>query len=181
MNAIERLITSLPRNLKVLDVGCAGLGGENTTNYLYKHFTDITGICTTPEETYKEIKLIKDDFYTHDFKEKYDLVVLDLDLELSLKDWSDNMQFPLRLLRPGGYLLTFLMTTDQYGDPDRTPKLIKEQWVSYWGAWPPNFEDIGNKLLNLPNYQLIAHRQEERRPYITWILLKTTQESGLSQ
>lgn len=184
MNAIEKLTLLLPRDAGVLDVGSGGLTGENTTDYLVKHFTDITGICTEDTQyqlAHPEVRIIFADFYTYPFRRKFDLIVSDLDIEQNLNDWSQHQSFPLGLLKSGGHLITYLMTTDQYGDPDVTPALIRQHWKDFWGGWPPQREKIGKKLEDFPNFEFILAEQEERRPYITWILLKRKQAVFLDE
>lgn len=178
MIAFEYLLSILPKSFDVLDVGSGGLGGENTTNFLLKYFQKVTGICINkePAEKYKidhpEIDMIIGDYYKHIFDKKFDLIVQDEDVLLNLKDWESNQEYARTLLKPGGYLLTYIITTDQYGNPEVHPKAIRDHWVKYWGVWPVDREYIGNKLNGLEKWEAVLDRQEERRPYIHWILLK---------
>ena len=126
----------------------------------------------TYKKAHPQINFITGDIYTYDFKRKFDLIVLDLEIENNLRDWAENQAHAYKLLKRGGYLITYLMTTDQYGDPDETPALIRRSWKKRWGKWPPSREDVIKSLRTFPNYEFISLCEEERRPYITWVLFK---------
>ena len=191
-SGFSKLINSLPASLKVLDVGSGGLEGENTTNYLIRRFgpENITGICSNQHEVERfhairaelklpPVKIIQDDFYKHEFTGQYDLAVLDLNIESNLgRDWTDEGLDHMRsLVKDGGYLINYIMLTDQYGDPDETPLFIYRKWVEHWGTENLTLKDIGRKLSNLKGWELMAQEQEERRPYILWVMLKKTNGS----
>ena len=179
--AFYSLIKKLPKNLKILDIGCGGLSGENTTNFLIEHFGEknITGLCRRhPEseaffENHKAIKIIYDDFYTHKFEEQFDLVVFDLNIEGSLWGWShEGLKTLGNLVKPGGFFITYIMRTDQYGDPEETPKLIREHWAKWWGEPMFSNESIGNRVSKIKGWEFYKLQDEIRRPYISWTLLK---------
>lgn len=182
----DNLIQVLPTDSKVLDVGASGLEGENTTNALVARFPDYTGICIRPEkvEAYKylhpDVNLIVGDFYARDIPdETYDLVVLDLNIENNLlKDWTDEgVKRIHKMLKPGGYLINYVMTTTEYGDPDATPQLIATHRDKFWGGW----KKIGDKLSKLKGFEVYASAQEQGRPYIQWVMLKKTNGLSLSR
>lgn len=195
------MISVLPKDFTVLDVGSGGLQGENTTNYLIEHFDakNILGVCKADVETQRfnatreankmfTIPIISADFYGMEFKEgdfnkstswKFDLVVLDMNIENNLeKDWSDEGLERMRgLVKDGGYLINYIMLTDQYGDPEKTPAFIREQWKKWWGTDKLTLKEIGMRLTDIKGWEVFAHEVEERREYILWIMLKKT--SGL--
>src|SRR3990167_79171 len=183
-----KLIKHLPKDFTVLDVGSGGLQGENTTEYLAEHFLpeNILGICRSEHEVGRyqairaekkliQLNIILDDFYTHDFSHHapFDLVVLDMNIENNLaKDWSDQGLARVRgLVKPGGYLINYIMLTDQYGDPKKTPAFIRDTWRKNWGTDKLTSRDIDRRMANLKGWEVFAHDIEERRDYILWIML----------
>lgn len=181
MTAVETIISILPKDFRVLDVGALGLLGENTTQFLVDHFGEknVIGICTRPEQPepflqqHPDFQFIIDDFYVHNFEEKFDLLSLDLNIEKNLEDWSsEGLEKLKQYIKPGGYLLNYIMTTTEYGDPLITPHLLRKHWATWWKQLPPHPEAIGRKIKDLNDWELIVAKQEERRPYIIWVLLK---------
>ena len=184
MNGFEKIISAIDPNSSVLDVGAGGLEGANTTDYLIKRFSveNVKGICILPEkvEAYKErfpeMDLRVGDFYkTDSFKENsLDLLVLDLNIENNvIRDWSlEGLERCRGFLKKGGILINYVITTDQYGDVNETPALIRKRWKEFWKTEVLTYEDIGKKLSNIPGYELFVHEVEELRPYIMWVALK---------
>ena len=184
VNGFEKLIQAIPRGSVVLDVGAGGLEGFNTTDFLIARFgvKNVKGICIRPEkvEAYKgrfpEMDLIVGDFYKEShYKEKsFDLVVLDLNIDNNIiKDWSlEGLAQTRDLIKEGGMLINYVMTTDQYGDENETPALIRKRWKEFWHTDILTYEDIGKRLTNLPGYELFAHEVEEIRSYIMWVALR---------
>ncbi len=170
MHEFKKLIQDLDPKSKVLDVGAWGLEGDNTTEYLSERFKDLV---TMNVKELEGVNLVGD-FYKHKFKEKFDLIVLDLNIENNiLKDWSLKELKRVRgLLKKGGMLINYVMTTDQYGDPGRTPQLIRKRWKKFWRTKKLTNEIIGERLQSIPGYELFLHEQEERRSYILWVALK---------
>ena len=154
----------------MLDVGGWGLEGDNTSQYLEERFSDIIFMNNKPLD---KVNLVGD-FYGHKFKEKFDLIVLDLNIENNvLKDWSDEGLERVRgLLKKGGTLINYIMTTSDYGDPNETPELIKRRWKEFWGTEDITDGSIGRKLKNIPGYEFFIHIQEEQRSEIIWVVLK---------
>lgn len=192
-SGFQKLISFLPRNFKVLDVGCGGLQGENTTNYLTEHFEpkNITGICNSDHEVKRfqalrveaklqELNIISTDFYkdvlSHD---PFDLAVLDLNIENNLlQDWSvEGLKRMELFVKPGGYLINYVMLTNQYGDPTKTPSLISQHWRDFWGTEKLQLRNIGERLSRINSWELFAYELEERRKYILWVMLKRTSGS----
>lgn len=166
LNAVQRLISDLPKDLSVMDVGYGGLDGENTTDWLRAHFGEIDGLNKTPYavEKYKIDHPNADDdvflgVYPADMPgRKYDLLVLDPNIEGNLQFWSlQGMEQAWSFVKDGGYILTYIMLTDLYGDPE-TQKMIADHRANWWA-----------KGLNLP---IVAQEHEERRDYISWVILK---------
>lgn len=180
MKGFEKLIEFIPQDSRVLDIGCGGLSGENTTNYLIKRFKDITGICRRSEEAQKyadahpDIPFIFNEFNKVSRKPFHDLVVYDLNIENNILSWEAGFKDMLSYLKPEGYLITYVMTTTEYGD-NGTPNYIREHWERFYGQPQSgilNNELIGKKMQELADYEFIASEVEERRPYITWVCLK---------
>lgn len=186
------MISVLPKEFTVLDVGSGGLQGENTTNYLIEHFRseNIMGVCWADVETKRyletreatrmvKIPIFSGNFYKMNFVRQYDLVVLDMNIESNLeKDWSDEGLARVRgLVKDGGYLINYIMLTDQYGDPEKTPQFIRERWKKWWRTDKLTLKEIGMRLRDIKGWEVFAHDIEERREYILWIMLKKT--SGL--
>jgi hypothetical protein len=163
MLSFEKLINLIPKEASVLDVGAGGLEDENTGVFLKARFPNYTGINIKP------LAFIQGDYNTYDFGKQFDLVVLDLNIENNLKDWSDEgLQRISRWIKPGGYLINYVMTTTEYGNPNETPQLIAEHRDKWWNGW----DDMGDRLSRLKGFEFIVHQTEERRPYIKWVLLK---------
>lgn len=165
LSTLERMISVLPPTASILDVGAGGLQDENTGIYLKARFEDYTGINT------KQFgQDILGDFYTHSFDRKFDLIVLDLNIDNNLlKDWTnEGLEYARSLLNPNGFLINYVMVTTNYGDPE-TPAMIAKHRDEFWNGW----EGIIDKLENLKGFKLMGILQEERRPEILWVMLKT--------
>lgn len=174
--AFERLIKDLDPNMDVLEVGVNGHDGENTSVFVRDQFSDPFGINIRPEkiedwkQRYPDANCAVADWYEYE-DETHDLIILDLNIENNLKDWSDKeLARAHRLLNYGGFLINYIMTTTEYGDPNETPTLIAAHRDSWWGSFKN--EDIGKKLNALKGWEFIVAETETRRPYITWVLLK---------
>lgn len=181
--AIEKLIGWMPRGGKVLDIGCAGLDGENTSEFLINHFTKegFVGVCRKTqwnkesianfESKHVGVTVLDRDFYEMEFDGQFDLLVLDLNIDNNiLKDWTEEgMERAKSIVKRGGYLINYVMTTTEYGDTD-TPALLAKHRDKWWGSFSD--EDITRKLNNINDWEYVAHQKEERRPEIIWVLLK---------
>lgn len=185
-SGFQRIIQTLPKTLKVLDVGSGGLEGENTTQYLAEHFEskNILGICKSAKqvEIYQAqraerkepaLEIVVDDFYAHEHSGLFDLVVLDLNIENNVQqDWTpEGLQRVSKLLNPGGYLINYVMLTDQYGDPE-TPQIIRSAWQKFYGTNEMICEVVEKRLNKIDGFELFSCEQESRRPYIYWVCLK---------
>jgi len=175
--AFERLIESLPEDLRVLEVGINGHDGENTSHFLAKRFDNIVGLNIRPEkieewkEQYPDIVYECADYYEWEPNEKFELIVLDLNIENNLKDWSDKeLDRVHKMLERGGCLINYIMTTTEYGNPGETPQLIDKHSKKWWKSFKN--EDIEKKLNSLKGFEWVACETEIRRDYITWVLLK---------
>lgn len=179
METFEKIISTMPKNFKVLDVGCYGHEGVNTSQFLAKHFDKVTGVAIA--EKVKQFcapnyEFIQDNFYDRKFTELYDLIVLDLTIELNLlNDWSNKgLERVHKLLKPGGYLINFVMATTEYGDPEVTPHLLKFHSKLWWGSDEITLEAVGKKLSTIKGFQVVHTEFEQRRPYILWVCLQKT-------
>lgn len=167
LTAFERLIELLPPGISVMDVGYGGLDGENTTNYLRARFGLIDGLNKTDYAVARYRALYPDSekdqvyfgTYPQDMPgERYDLLVLDPNIEGNLAFWTPHgMETAFQFVKDGGHIITYVMTTDLYGDPT-TQKMIAEHRANWWA-----------KKVQLP---IVAQEHEERRQYISWVLLK---------
>ena len=175
MDAFEKLIQHLPKDTSVLEIGSFGHEGKNTSEVLANYFDKVTGVTISRKAVTlapTNYEIIHDNYYAMDFP-AYGLVVLDLDIENNLiRDWTDKgIERVKKFVKPGGYLINYIMMTREYGDPD-TPDLIDWHTDRWWKALTP--EAIGKKLKSLPGFDLIAVNPETRRPYILWVLLQRT-------
>lgn len=180
LETFEKFIQVLPKTSRVLDVGVCGVQGENTSTFLNAHFNRVVGITVDEKglsfarENLKNYDLIQDNFYNRTFEHKFDLLVLDLTIESNiLNDWSNKgIERAYNLIKPGGFLINFVMVTDQYGDPEVTPDLIRWHSKKWWGSDVPNKEAVGIKLQNIKGFKLHLAAPELRRPYIYWVMLQ---------
>ena len=170
--AIERLIEKVPETATVLDVGYGGLDGENTTNFLRNRFKDLWGLSkdAVAINKYKEATKTDDPvilgLYPNTVMQKvFDLLVLDTNIDGNLDFWSDEgLKQATRFLKSEGFLLTYVLTTDQYGD-EYTQNRIRQHLHSWWEVMP-------DRAMNLPFFEFVDAQEEERRPEITWVLLR---------
>lgn len=175
MEPIERYISKIPKDASVLDVGCFGHGGCNTSLFLAERFDHVTGVAISREiEKYipDNYTVIFDNFYNYDFETPFDLVVLDLHIEGNLiNDWCNKgLERMKDLVKPGGYLINYVMTTTDYGDPEVTPSLIDWHAKRWWRELTN--KAIKKKLAELEGWELIDIKTEQRRPEISWVMLK---------
>lgn len=175
MEAFERLINQVPEESEVLDVGAGGHSGVNTSLFLIQRFKKYVGMNNkTNEEITKfcgdnnQAIVIAD--YWEQGGAQYDLLVLDMNIDNNFRNWSDDgLTHAKKCLRKGGYMICYIMVTDNYGNPE-TPAQLREHRDKWWGSWDK--ENIVKKLKNLDGFTFIALEQEERRPEIYWSLLK---------
>lgn len=172
--AFERLIEQFPKDISVLDVGVNGADGENTSNFLSQYFHYVTGITIdkqAAETAPPNYRIIQDNFYNHEFTNKFSLVVLDLTIESNLlNDWNlQGLERMKRVVKHGGYLINYVMMTTEYGD-EYTPDLIAWHRDRWWKEL--TLEVVEKKLRSLRDWELITAIPETRRPYILWTLLK---------
>lgn len=184
-HGFQRIIKHIPKDSKVLDVGGGGLDGENTTNFLRERFedTNITLIDIAPGriDAYLEkfavnevFRVMEGDFYKVNWEEKFDLIVLDLNIDNNIKqDWtSKGLNRIHGLLNPGGIVITYVMITDEYGDAD-TPKMIGDHMKEFWNSTPPNVYTIRKKLESYSQiYKVFMITKENVRPDIIWVALQ---------
>ena len=177
---MDELIDKLPKTLRVLDVGAGGLQGENTSDVILDWFDNYTGICREKKEvdTYlaqrkekglSEPDIIIGDYYEHQF-EPFDLVVYDLNIENNIMEWERG--FVGAPVKDGGFLITYIMMTDQYGDPNETPPLLRNHWKNFWGDESFSYSAVGAKKIK--GWDMLATQREERRKYILWVLMQKT-------
>jgi hypothetical protein len=170
--AVERIVNRFAPATGTMDVGYGGLGGVNTTNYLREHFGRIYGLCkdvnAVRRYTENHLSASNDRVIVGHYPEdmppilKYDLLVLDPNIESNLKFWSvAGMKKAKEFLHEDGHLLTYVMLTDQYGDED-TQETIRSHRAEWWARqWD-----------NIIRNHIVAMEREERRPEIMWALLK---------
>lgn len=184
------MISQLPKEFDVLDIGAGGLQGENTTDFLAEHFDakNIFGVCWSEHEVnrYKAIReankmapisILPADYFKLEFRPpmQFDLMVLDLNIEGNLKNWTvEGLEYASQFVKPGGYLINYIMLTDEYGDPDETPVLIRKHWKEFWETEKLEMKNIGKRLGRISGWEVFAQEREKRREYILWIMLKKT-------
>jgi SAM-dependent methyltransferase len=182
MKTFEKLINWMPKEFSVLDVGCGGLLGENTSSFLATHFKKVLGICWRPETNedlrsfktiFPNVEILHEDFFRKKFDQQFDLVVLDMNIESNLDhNWTnEGLRDLKKLVKPGGYLINYVMMTTEYGDAE-TSQLLARHRDEFWQSSEFSNRAIGAKLQTLTGWELVTHGQEERRPYIYWVLLK---------
>ena len=182
-SGFQKLIQMLPKELSVLDVGAGGLEGENTTEFLLERFSDYTGICIKPDriELYnaqrkergqKEANIIVGDFYTYQFGQQFDVLVLDLNIERNLEDWEDRFERVKKHVKHSGYLISYYMLTDEYTDVESVHEQIRSTWIDICGVNDMNVRVLANGMRAIPGFELMTIEQEERRPEIAWVLLR---------
>lgn len=179
MDGFNKIIQSLQPKT-ILDVGCGGLLGENTTVYLVEKFGDskVLGICRDNQQTgmfrnrFPNLKIITGDFYSHKFEQKFDLIVLDLNADNNFKDWShDQLQKVREMLNDGGVIINYVMGTIWY-DSEEFAKQIANHWLNWWDTDEINRETIERRLKRLQDFKILAIEQEARRPYIWWVAIQ---------
>ena len=186
LNGFEKLISNLPKDSTVLDIGSGGLEGENTTRFLLDRFEakNIVGICNNQKGVdlflaqLKEAKadapvILLEDYNEYQTDRQYDIVVHDLNIENSLQLWSEEgLERAFSFVKDGGLLITYVMMTDQYGDPDETPALIRRHRDEFWWSTQFNNEMIGRRLNEIDGFEIVGVEREKRRPYIYWVALE---------
>lgn len=163
--AFERLILGIPELSSVMDVGYGGLDGENTTDYLRARFGLIQGLCKDVEAVERyQVRHSAQDYVIIGMypsampSEKFDLLVLDPNIDTNLDFWSEEgMAKALSYVNGGGHIITYILTTDEYGD-EHTQERLRQHRKEWWGV--PR--DLG----------IVSSLVEERRPEITWVLIK---------
>lgn len=178
----EELIKLVPEDSKVLEVGTNGLQGENTSLALAKRFKSVIGynIPSAPGYLYQpwlHYPVRLEDFYKATITEKYDLIVLDLNLGNNLRRyWTwEGLARIHGLLNPGGFLINYALTKEDYQSysfPNYTGKFIKHHMASWWNEYPLTEYGIAKKLNSLHIFRFVRMLQEEIRPYIWWCLLQ---------
>jgi hypothetical protein len=177
-STFERIIKCVPKSYSVLDVGAGGLTGENTSQALYDKFlAKYHGINVKDTQDIDIFKMRNPgaDVYHQNFfdtqeHEKYGCIVLDMNIENNLLNWSEKgLDFVKKRLARNGYLINYIMTDPSYGDAN-SQKLLAEHRQSWWKSWA--VPDLVEKLMSLPHLRLIALEREERRPEIYWTLLR---------
>jgi len=143
MHGFKRIIQKIDRNAKVLDVGAWGLEGENTSQHLKERFSKVVFMNI---EQIEGVTLV-DDFYKCKFREKFDVIVLDMPQEDNVKkDWTnEGLKRVAELLKGNGIFITFIL-------------LREEQ----------EYQDVNVSKL----FDLFAIYPENQRKDIIWVALK---------
>jgi len=170
MGFIE-LIRDIPTTASVIDVGAYGLQGENTTTELVAHFEDV---LTTNIKKIEGVKLVAD-FYKTYFDKKFDLIVLDLNIDNNVsQDWTRSGLDRIHdLLAPDGYVIIYVLTRDGYTEEEPTKTMIAENLNQFWKSNPVTIDAIGNKLREFKDiFRLVAIQPDDRRDNIAWVKLQ---------
>lgn len=176
----SNLIKGLPTNIEVLDVGGWGLEGENTSLALVKHFSFDNVTCLNKQHEviyeysrrYPNQTFIETEFFEYKFDKQYDLVVFDTNCEGEMQMWED-MDVIGDLLKPNGYLIGYVLLTDEYGNPE-TPQQIRNHWKTHWNNENFSIVSVIKKLANTPGWILEDAIADDRRSEILWIKLRKT-------
>jgi hypothetical protein len=173
--AFEKLIEYVHAESLVLDVGYGGLDGENTTNYLRARFKNLWGLNKNAEHVlaYRKLTGATDPvvlgIYPNDMSSiarHWDLIVLDQNIDGNLDFWSEQgLKMALSVVERKGYLITYVMLTDEYGNENMVHDRLREHRAFWWTA---------DRFEKLPNWKLVDCAVEERRPEIMWVLLQAT-------
>lgn len=140
--------------------------GDNTSLSLLAQFNDVTLINKKPMP---EEGVIVADYYTHKFDRKFDLIVLDLNIDCNIKmDWEKNFKHSFNNLSKNGSIICYAMVTDDYGNKD-TPKMIRDHWKNYWGVKTLTLPDIVAGTMD--KFILKDIQEDEKRGEIYWICL----------
>lgn len=176
-DAFEKIINKIPKTASVLDVGAWGHEGVNTSISLRKRFNDVTGINTK----YNDAVDIVADFYEYTLTKRFDLIVLDLNIDNNVKrDWTDEgLKRIHEMLSRNGVVVIYIETDLNYGNevPGIREKLIKHK-KDFWGLGESQEftkERIKKGLGKYKKmYNVFAIEPEQRRIDIIWIALKKT-------
>lgn len=169
----------------ILDIGAGGVAGENTSEYLYKLFSDsfqiyANHIGESPSNTWcrdhPKVQQIIADCYIHNFGKKFDLIVQDMPLLFNISDWEDldhiNVQI-YNMLNSGGYYINYIMKDKNYGSSKHQHAIAanhKQHWDSDDGL---DEEFLSKKILEKygKKFECIRIIKEGRRE-LFWVLLK---------
>ncbi len=154
----RKIIERIPGTDAVLDVGSWGLDGGNTTDAVVGLFNDITLINIKPQVN----ACIVADYYTYKFDKKFDLIVLDLNIDHNIPDWEDDFKYTKTLLNPKGKIVCFIMLDGEYGGLE-SAKRIKKHWKTYW-----NTDKLTPKIIRK---RFPMAEEDSSRPEIYWVLI----------
>lgn len=171
----------ISENSKILDIGCFGRRGQNTSNVLVSKFynsghIDGLNLGNAIPKQYSNINLIQKNYFDFKTDVKYDLVCCDLGGLGQLTLIEDDLTTKLYdMLNENGILIFYIFTNNNYTSY-RTE--ISNHIKNYWSWNTPNVSMnetyIANKSKELYSafYDVISVDTEKIRPYITWIVLK---------
>jgi len=184
---------SLKSGSNILDVGAFGICSEdevgfNTSIMILDHYThcNIDGInldnsyLKNPRHT--EMNMIQNDFFSHKYEKKYDLIICDLYFHPLRRFWQSNCLDTLikDILNPGGYFLIWF---------HRNLNILERHWyldhnATDYANFIMNFWQIDQPKLTIrrmqeilplrisEDWQVISCHEEAERSYINWSILQ---------
>lgn len=171
MIGFNMLVRDMPKDMSVLDVGAWGLTGENTTTYLTNHFKTVITMNIKPIHGVD----IVGDFYTNPPNLRFDLIVLDLNIDNNLShDWTrEGMNRIHKMLNPGGFVILYLLTKEGYTNDEPAKTLINNSLNHLWKSSPVTVDGIGNAIMGFKDiFDLVAIQPDDRRDNIAWVKLQ---------
>ena len=178
-NIIPRL--DISEKAKVLDIGCFGRGGQNTSNVLVHNFyknghIDGLNLGNAVPKQYSSINLIQENYFNFETDSKYDLICCDLgglgQLPIIEDDITDKLY---HMLEVNGFLIFYIFTNNNYTSFRNE---IANHIKTYWNWESTNISMTEEYIFNRANelysnlYSVISVDTEKIRPYITWIVLR---------
>lgn len=178
---------NLPSTSSILDIGCYGLQGSNTSKALtdkFYEFGTIEGICFNNyiPEKFNRIKLYEGDYFSIYPNKTYDLVCCDLGAISQIKLIENDLDNKLyNLLNTNGILIFYIFRTNNYSPYENE---IKDHILSYWVKSVTELSDLNglyalskNNIsaavdLKFSNTYELLNVYEELRNYILWVVLK---------
>jgi len=168
MIGFKQLLKDIPIDARILDVGAWGVYGENTSTHL-KYFEDVVYMNTKP---LAGVTLVQD-FYDWTPDGKFDLIVLDLNIENNIsRDWTrEGMGRVYRMLNEGGSLILYVLTKDGYTEEEPTKTQLDEKFKEYWKSSPVTIDAIGDRVWEMKFWELYGIQPDDHRNNIAWVRL----------
>jgi hypothetical protein len=115
------------------------------------------------------------DFYKTYFDQKFDLIVLDLNIDNNIsQDWTrKGLERVHGLLKQDGFVIIYILTKEGYTNEEPTKSMVEEHHRSFWKGVPVTVDAIGNKLREFKDlFNLVSIQPCDRRDNIAWVKLQ---------